>query len=113
MQANEKGYVIKVQKVKTAAEMAKIQADKETADIEKQHLRQQEAINTALIQTGKRFIMEGVRSFGVLTGDTTIVDAINTGIGLASDVATIASGGWVGIITVSGKYALQGIQRAV
>ena len=57
--------------------------------------------------------MEGVRSFGVLTGDTTIVDAINTGIGLASDVATIASGGWVGIITVSGKNALQGIQRAV
>lgn len=113
MQTNEKGYVIKVQKVKTAAEMAKIQADKETSDIEKQHLRQQEAINTALIQTGKSFIMEGVRSFGVLTGDTTIVDAINTGIGLASDVATIASGGWVGIITVSGKYALQGIQRAV
>ena len=113
MQANEKGYVIKVQKVKTAAEMSKIQADKETADIEKQHLRQQEAINTALIQTGKSFIMEGIRSFGVLTGDTTIVDAINTGIGLASDVATIASGGWVGIITVSGKYALQGIQRAV
>lgn len=113
MQANDKGYVIKIQKVKTAAEMAKMQEGKETTDIEKQHLRQQEAINTALIQTGKNFIMEGVRSFGVLTGDTTIVDAINTGIGLASDVATIAAGGWVGIITVSGKYALQGIQRAV
>lgn len=115
MQTDNKGYVIKIQKAKTTSEMMQMTANVETqvSDIEKLHLQQQKAINTALLQTGKNFLMEGIRSFGTLTGDTTIIDAINTGVGLASDVGTIVAGGWVGIITVASKYALEGVQRAV
>lgn len=83
-----------------------VQLQMENKDVEGNNLERQ-AIATALIQSGKQAISQGINIYTQITGDTTTSEAINMIANVSADVLTIAKGGWVGAIAVGTKYALQ------
>lgn len=83
-----------------------VQLQMENKDVEGNNLERQ-AIATALIQSGKQAISQGINIYTQITGDTTTSEAINMIANVSADALTIAKGGWVGAIAVGTKYALQ------
>lgn len=69
--------------------------------------KERDAIFTALIQSGKQAINQGINWYGQLTGDTTTTRTLQSVVSIGADLLTIAKGGWIGAIAVGTKYALQ------
>lgn len=74
---------------------------------QKEREKERDAIFTALIQSGKQAINQGINWYGQLTGDTTTTRTLQSVVSIGADLLTIAKGGWIGAIAVGTKYALQ------
>lgn len=81
-------------------------------DVEKNSVQSQ-AITSALIQAGKQVMMQGINNYSQISGDYQTTRKINTAIDVGADILTMSMGGWVGIIAVGTKYALQGVNSAI
>ena len=60
---------------------------------------QHQAVNAALIATGKTMIMQGVKSVGEVSGDYATTSMVDTAIGFGADLMMFGVGpvGWVGV----------------
>lgn len=94
----------------TPQDIGKVEVEKK--DVEKNSF-QQEAIISALINTGQQAISQGINSYTQLTGDSRISRLTNVATNLATDVLLIAKGGVVGAIAVATKYTLGAVNSAV
>lgn len=88
------------------------QVEVEKKDIEKNNFQQQ-AIISALINTGQQAISQGIQVYSQLTGDSRVARFTNAATSLATDVLMIAKGGPVGVVAVVTKYTLGAINSAV
>lgn len=73
---------------------------------------QTQAINTALINTGKQMMMQGIRQYGKITGDYAAVEMFDTALGIGADLVMLSLGP-VGAIAVGAKYTTQLITQTV
>lgn len=67
---------------------------------------QVQAINNALIASGKQIINQGIRLQGDLSGNYVLSDSVNTLTSITADVLMIAKGGPIGVIAVASKYTI-------
>ena len=74
---------------------------------------QQKAVNTALINAGKRFASYGVSQYGNLTGNTIQQRKIENALNIAGYVGEIAAGGWVGAISVASQLAISSMNNYI
>lgn len=88
------------------------QTEVEKNDLEKNNFQQQ-AIISALINSGQQAISQGIQVYTQLTGDSRISRLTNVATNLATDVLLIAKGGVVGAIAVATKYTLGAVNSAV
>lgn len=88
------------------------QVEVEKNDLEKNNFQQQ-AIISALINTGQQAISQGIQVYSQLTGDTQFANVFNAVTSVGSDVLMIAKGGPVGVVAVVAKYTLGAINSAV
>lgn len=84
----------------------------EAVDREKASI-QSSAVTTALIQAGTQVITSTINQYGDLTGDYITANAISDLTNIASDMLMIARGGWVGVIAVASRKAIQAGQTAL
>ena len=73
----------------------------------------QKALNTALVNAGKRWASYGVSQYGNLTGNTIKQRQIDTALNVAGYVGEIAAGGWVGAISVATQIGISGVSNAI
>lgn len=73
---------------------------------------QSQAVNTALINTGKQMMMQGIRQYGNITGDYATVEMVDTALGIGADLIMLSLGP-VGVIAVGAKYTTQLITQSV
>lgn len=73
----------------------------------------QRAINTALVNAGKRLASYGISQYGNLTGNTIRQRQIDNALQIGSYVGQIAVGGWVGAIAVGVQLTTSGINNAI
>lgn len=73
---------------------------------------QQQAVNAALINTGKQMMMKGVKAYGDITGDYAAVDMVDTVLGIGADLVMLSLGP-VGFIAVGAKHTTQVINQSV
>lgn len=73
---------------------------------------QTQAINAALINTGKQMMMQGIRQYGNITGDYATVELVDTALGIGADLVMLGLGP-VGVIAVGAKYTTQLITQSV
>lgn len=78
-------------------------------DVEKPSVEKQ-AVATALLQAGQQALAQGIDSYITITGNYQLGKAISFVSGIATDVLTIAKGGWVGAIAVGTKYTLNAVK---
>jgi hypothetical protein len=71
------------------------------------------AINTALVNAGKRIASYGVSQYGNLTGNTIRQRQIDNALNIAGYVGEIAVGGWVGAISVATQVGLGAVGDAI
>lgn len=71
------------------------------------------AINTALINAGKRIASYGISQYGNLTGNTIRQRQIDDALNIAGYVGEIAVGGWVGAISVATQVGLGAVGNAI
>lgn len=88
------------------------QVEVEKKDLEKNNFQQQ-AIISALINTGQQAISQGIQVYTQLTGDTQFANVFNAVTSVGADVLMIAKGGPVGVVAVAAKYTLGAINSAV
>lgn len=71
---------------------------------------QHQAVNAALIATGKNIIMQGIKVMGEISGDYATSNMIDTALGLGADLMMLSIGpvGWIG---VGAKHATQFIAQ--
>lgn len=73
---------------------------------------QQQAVNAALINTGKQMMMQGVKAYGDITGDYATVNMVDTVLGIGADLVMLSLGP-VGFIAVGAKHTSQIINQSV
>ena len=78
------------------------QVEVEKNDLEKNNFQQQ-AIISALINTGQQAISQGIQVYSQLTGDTQFANVFNAVTSVGADILTIAKGGPVGAVIVKNK----------
>lgn len=88
------------------------QVEVEKNDLEKNNFQQQ-AIISALINTGQQAISQGIQVYSQLTGDTQLANVFNAVTSVGADILTIAKGGVIGAVAVATKYTLGAINSAV
>ena len=71
------------------------------------------AVNTALINAGKRKINYGVSQYGSITGNTIKGRQMQDAINVAGYISQIAIGGVVGAISVATEIGLDAVSNAV
>lgn len=63
-----------------------------------------QAVNTAIINAGKQMLSQGIKQYGVITGDYLVQESIDAALGIGADVLTIVKGGVVGAIYVGTRW---------
>lgn len=71
----------------------------------------QKAVNTALVNAGKRMVSAGIQQYGNLTGNTLANKQLDTATQVAGYVGEILVGGWIGAISVATQVGAQGISN--
>lgn len=69
------------------------------------------AVNTALVNAGKRVVSAGISQYGNLTGNTLMNKQLDTTTQLAGYVGEILVGGWIGAISVATQIGISGISN--
>lgn len=69
------------------------------------------AMNTALVNAGKRIASAGISQYGNLTGNTLMNKQLDTGTQIAGYIGEIMVGGWVGVASVATQIGVQGISN--
>lgn len=69
------------------------------------------AVNTALVNAGKRMVSAGINQYGNLTGNTLMNKQLDTATQVAGFVGEILVGGWIGVASVATQIGAQGISN--
>lgn len=71
---------------------------------------QAQAVNAALINTGKQLAMQGIKAYGEISGDYATVNMIDATLGIGADLLTLSLGP-IGVLAVGSKYTSQIINQ--
>lgn len=69
------------------------------------------AVNTALVNAGRRLVSSGINQYGNLTGNTLMNKQLDTATQVAGYVGEILVGGWIGVASVATQIGAQGISN--